>query len=190
MYCRSTSTDLKFHGASSVAIEEAVLLLRPRRRARGACPLRLGALCACRLVVWLVRWRLGPPSDVVPHIHGGNPRPSAAAAAPTLEVYPRWPRLGYALVCSRLTSETGHSWHHFAGFIGRLFAVRARSCTDRLHRLSLCLGTPCTHPSLTLAHDVYALLAFAYATPCSPSCSSVRCDLPVLACMCGTLGAR
>ena len=101
MYCRSTSTDLKFHGASSVAIEEAVLLLRPRRRARGACPLRLGALCACRLFVWLVRWRLGPPSDVVPHIHGGNPRPSAAAAAPTLEVYPRWPRLGYALVSVR-----------------------------------------------------------------------------------------
>ena len=82
-------------------LRKAVLLLRQRRSARGACPLRLGVLCACRLFVWLVRWRLGPPSDVVPHIHGGNPRPSAAAAAPTLEVYPRWPRLGYALVSVR-----------------------------------------------------------------------------------------
>ena len=104
MYCRSTSTDLKFHGASSVAIEEAVLLLRQRRSARGASPLRLGVLCACRLFVWLVRWRLGPPSDVVPHIHGTSvtrARPLLRLPAPTLEVYPRWPGLGYALVSVR-----------------------------------------------------------------------------------------
>ena len=50
--------------------------------------------------------------------------------------------------CNTATSETGHLWHHFAGFIGPVFTVRARE----LRWLFPCLGAPYTHPSPTLAN--------------------------------------
>ena len=91
--------------------------------------------------------------------------------------------------CHTVTSETGHSWHHFAGFIGPVSTARAQE----LRWLFPCLGAPCAPPSLTcVLLQPSVILVATHVAPCSSTLPrpSVRRDLPLLARMCGALGAR